>query len=46
VGGADEGLIECSKAHEWFTDYSTSELVTVCKGEYLRDCEGDQSRAL
>jgi len=35
--GADEGLIECGKAHEWFTDYSTSELVTVCKGEHLRD---------
>ena len=30
--GADEGLIECGKAHEWFTDYSTSELVIVCKG--------------
>ena len=36
-GGTDEGLIECSKAHEWFTDYSTSELVTVCKcGHYAR----------
>jgi len=33
----DEGLIECGKAHEWFTDYSTSELVTVCKGEHLKD---------
>ena len=33
----DEGLIECGKAHEWFTDYSTSELVTVCKGRHLRD---------
>ena len=36
-GGADEGLIECDKAHEWFTDYSTSELVMVCKGGHLRD---------
>jgi len=36
-GGADKGLIECGKAYEWFTDYSTSELVTMCKGEYLRD---------
>ena len=36
-GGADEGLIECGKAHEWFTDYSTSELVMVCKGGHLRD---------
>jgi len=35
--GADEGLIECGKAHEWFTDYSTSELVMVCKGRHLRD---------
>jgi len=25
-GGADESLIECSKAHEWFTDYSCSDL--------------------
>jgi len=36
-GGADESLIECSKAYEWFTDYSTSELVMVYKGEHLRD---------
>jgi len=36
-GGVDEGLIECSKAHEWFTDYSTSELVMVCKGGHFRD---------
>jgi len=36
-GGADKSLIECSKAHEWFTDYSTSELVTVCKGGHLRN---------
>jgi len=35
--GADEDLIECGKAHEWFTDYSTSKLVTVCKDEHLRD---------
>jgi len=34
---ADEGLIEYGKAHKWFTDYSTSELVTVCKGRHLRD---------
>jgi len=31
-GGVDESLIECDKAHEWFTDYSTSELVMMCKG--------------
>jgi len=31
-GGVDEGLIKCGKAYEWFTDYSTSELVMVCKG--------------
>ena len=36
-GGADEGLIECGKAHKWFTDYSTSELVMVCKGGHLRN---------
>jgi len=36
-GGVDEGLIECGKAYEWFTDYSTSELVMVCKGGHLRD---------
>ena len=36
-GGMDKGLIKCGKAHEWFTDYSTSELVIVCKGEHLRD---------
>ena len=36
-GGADEGLIEYSKAYEWFTDYSTSKLVTVCKGGHLRN---------
>jgi len=36
-GGADEGLIECGKAQEWFTDYFDSELVTVCKGKHLRD---------
>jgi len=43
-GGADEGLIECGKAHEWFTDYSISELVTVCKGEHLRDTMRGGSR--
>jgi len=43
-GGADEGLIECGKAYEWFTDYSTSELVTVCKGGYLRDTMRGGSR--
>ena len=32
--GTDEGLIEYNKAHEWFTKYSTSELVTVCKDGY------------
>jgi len=36
-GGMDEGLIECSKVHEWFTDYFDSELVMVCKGGHLRD---------
>jgi len=36
-GGADEGLIECDKAQEWFTDYFNSELVTVYKGGHLRD---------
>jgi len=36
-GGADEGWIEYGKVHEWFTDYSTSELVMVCKGGHLRD---------
>jgi len=34
-GGVDEGLIEYGKAYEWFTDYSTSELVTVYKGGHL-----------
>ena len=43
-GGADEGLIECGKAHEWFTDYSTSELVMVCKGGHLRDTMQGRSR--
>ena len=36
-GGMDEGLIECSKVHEWFTDYFDSELVMVCKDGHLRD---------
>ena len=35
--GVDEDLIECGKAHEWFTDYSTSELVMVCKDGHLRN---------
>jgi len=35
--GANEDLIEYSKAHKGFTDYSTSELVMMCKGGYLRD---------
>ena len=43
-GGADEGLIEYGKAHEWFTDYFTSELVTVCKGGHLRDTMRGRSR--
>ena len=43
-GSADEGLIECGKAHEWFTDYSTSKLVTVCKGGHLRDTMRGRSR--
>ena len=43
-GGADKGLIECSKAHEWFTDYSTSELVMVCKDGHLRDTMQGGSR--
>ena len=44
-GGVDEGLIECDKAHEWFTDYSTSELVIVCKGGHLRDTMWIRSRS-
>jgi len=36
-GSTDESLIECCKAYEWFTDYSTSELVTVYEGGHLRD---------
>ena len=43
-GGTDEGLIECGKTHEWFTDYSISELVTVCKGGHLRDIMRGGSR--
>ena len=35
--GADEDLIECGKAYKQFTDYSTSELVTVYKGGYFKD---------
>ena len=36
-GGVDEGLIKCGKAYEWFTDYSTSELVIVYKGRHHAD---------
>jgi len=43
-GSADEGLIEYGKTHEWFTDYSISELVTVCKGGHLRDIMRGGSR--
>ena len=43
--GADKGLIECDKAQEWFTDYFDSELVTVCKGEHLRDTMRGESRS-
>jgi len=43
-GGVDESLIECSKAYKWFTDYSTSELVMVCKGGHLRDTMQIRSR--
>jgi len=42
--GADECLIECGKAHEWFTDYFDSELVTVCKGGHLRNTMQGESR--
>jgi len=28
--GTDKDLIKYGKTHEWFTDYSTSELVTGC----------------
>jgi len=42
--GIDESLIEYGKAHKWFTDYSTSELVTVCKGGHLRDTMQGRSR--
>jgi len=45
-GGADEGLIECGKAQEWFTDYSTSELVMVCKGGHLRNTIQGGSRLM
>jgi len=40
----NEGLIKYGKAHEWFTDYSTSELVTVCKGGHLRNIMQGRSR--
>jgi len=44
-GSADEGLIECDKAHEWFTDYFDSELITVCKDGHLRDTIQGGSRS-
>jgi len=43
-GGVNKDLIEYGKAHEWFTDYSTSELVTVCKGGHLRNTMQGRSR--
>ena len=33
----DEGLVECGKAQEWFTDYFDSELVTVHKDWHFGD---------
>jgi len=42
--GADEGLIEYDKVHEWFTDYFDSKLVMVCKGRHLRDTMREGSR--
>jgi len=44
-GSANKGLIEYGKAHEWFTNYSASELVTVCKDGYLRDIMQEESRS-
>jgi len=44
-GDVDEGLIECDKAHKWFTDYFDSELVIVCKGVHLRDTMQGESRS-
>jgi len=43
-GDVDEGLIECDKAHKWFTDYSISKLVTVCKGGHLKNTMQGRSR--
>jgi len=43
-GGADKGLIECDKTHEWFTNYFDSKLVTVYKGGHLRDTMQGGSR--
>ena len=40
----DKGLIECGKVQEWFTNYSTSELVMVYKGRHLRDTMWEGSR--
>jgi len=42
--GTDEDLIEYSKACEWFTNCSTSELVMVCKGGHLRNTMRGRSR--
>jgi len=44
-GGVDEGLIECGKTQEWFTDYFDNKLVTVCKGGHLRDTMRGESRS-
>jgi len=44
-GSVDEGLIECGKAQEWFTDYFDSKLVMVCKGGHLRDTMQRESRS-
>jgi len=44
-GGADEGLIECGKVQEWFTNYFDSELVMVCKGRHLEDTMRGESRS-
>ena len=45
-GGVNEGLIECGKTHEWFTDYFTSELVMVCKGGHLKNTIQGGSRLM
>ena len=43
--GTNKGLIEYGKAHEWITNYSASELVTVCKDGHLRDTMQGGSRS-